>query len=259
MQFYFWWFLLCFIVEVTNEMQDRISKLEELVNVLVTKIPNRTGDAPSSRGNSDENFGLVPYSIPSPRSYENTTTPYTVFNGVRRLNSSANVTSANNAENNDFSDSVESVQSENVEQDNDVETPHSTTTTSRDNEYISQTTTSRTHPNISTSERMTSPIYRMIREVRETERGTVRPRSSHRRQFEPYARRSNGNRSRENRSERETRSYPYYETRESRRVNTNDEGGVQDEPLVLRIGVSSQTVTDSSTSSASSSDSDNEE
>ena len=125
--------------------------------------------------------------------------------------------------------------------------------------------------------------------IRDTERtSTVRPRSSHssRRRSDPYVRprpspssATSSRSTRDSRIERESRSYPYYE-REARRSNGGNQVGTapgssggssnngihlpeeegDQEPLILRIGVSSQTVTDtSSNSSASSSDTENEE
>ena len=250
------------LLEVTNEMQDRVSKLEELVNVLVSKSHSNRTDVASSRSTVDENYGSVPYSIPSPRTFDNVPPPYTVFSGMQRLNSTSNLTGIT-TENNDFSDSVESVESENIDQENEMDTPHYSSAVQRENEIFTRPT--RPQQNISSQEREMSPVYRHLNResfesrgrnerIRETDRGQLRSRSAHsRRQIDTYSRgRSSGNRP------RETRSYPYYESRESRRVPPS---GVseQEEPLILRIGVSSQTVTDSSTSSASSSDSENEE
>jgi len=283
--------------EVTNEMQDRISKLEELVNVLVSK--NNSGnrnEISSSRnalGGGGDNYASVTYSIPSPRAYDNPP-PYTVFSGIHSTSNLPSVTT----ESNDFSDSVESVESEIIDQESELDNgivPYSTAVQSG-NDFMSRP--QRVDPqNISQQERELSPSFRHMAHVqdtfesrtrsdvqdtfesrerteriRENERtAPMRSRSSahnRRQRADPYIRPrvATTARSRDTRMERESRSYPFYE-RESRRLQTNasnnsnttgnDEG--DQEPLILRIGVSSQTVTDSSTSSASSSDTENEE
>ena len=123
-------------------MLTRISKLEELVNVLVSK----NGSNQSSRGSSlpnanDITYNCAPYTIPSPRSYETGPPPYTVFESPSDVTNAINLT-AYTVDNNDFSDSVESVES-------DGGLVHHNTFTAR--------TASR--PSLSPVEREMSPVY----------------------------------------------------------------------------------------------------
>lgn len=279
--------------EVTSEMQDRIAKLEDLVNDLVSKSNANRNDIQQGRNQLGDNYGSVTYSIPSPRAYDNPP-PYTVFSGMHNNSNLPNVA----PENNDFSDSVESVESEMIDQENELDTagivPYSSAVQG-DNDYMTRSQRGDIQ-NVASQDRELSPSIRHLSHVQDTFDSRTRPdnqdsfetrerterirdgertapirsRSTHtrRQRGDPYVRPRQVNtiRTRESRMERESRSYPFYE-RESRRssntTTTSSQPASQDdgdqEPLILRIGVSSQTVTDSSTSSASSSDTENEE
>lgn len=241
--------------EVQNEMLTRISKLEELVNVLVSKNGVNPPRSLSRSNNmaAQETYNCVPYRIPSPhRSYESRPPPYTVFPD-EDVSATINLTGYS-IENHEFSDSVESVESDNVVSDALQRVARRQRDSSNEREmspvYDHLDRNNRSHFHVSREERR-----------RDVHRERQRSRSPHSRRplDTTYTRNrvSNSYRverenrdNRDNRVERQNRTYDYNE-RQNRRQTDGSHNGQDEQPLVLRIGVS-QTVSDSSSSSSSS-------
>lgn len=238
--------------DTTNELHARISKLEEMVNALVSK--NSQASQRSTRGSeqrcshstrsTDTPCNWAPYSIPSP----NPTPTYAVLDDIHLI--------AN--DNNDYSDSVESVFS-----DGGFEIPARDVTAARDYDRAQI-------PQV--QERGMSPVFDHLNRPRFLQQDPREERREERRRVENRGQRQSRSRSphvtfasavadvvteyteRERRPHRRHRHNNDVE-RPSRYLSQQNTGE-SEEPLVLRIGVSSETVSDSTSSSSSSSGTD---
>ena len=235
--------LFYYILDTTNELLSRVSKLEELVNMLVSKSNNPPPRPTIPRASNSNNTGSVdtivcsPFHIPSPRHY---TQPYNLYD-TQDNDNTINLTNYP-LENLEYSDSLESLESD------------------LPRDVLGE---------VSPGEREMSPVYE-TRAINPPQRGRdptpLRPRRNRQRQPRPRSRsphspftinntRNTINRDhppardpRIDRAHHSQRNFPVYETAEPDTTGRRNE-----EPLVLRIGVSSQTVSDSSSSSTSSS------
>lgn len=231
--------------DVTNELFGRISKLEELVNDLVSKsntnanrhVSHRHHRPHLHRSNRDNNetYDCVSYSIPSPRSIDGDRLP-----NPNDLNDTINV------DNHEFSDSVESVESDSSL--NNLINTYLNNHSPRPSHVNHDGDLSPTIGGGRPGNNNTFDGYRdVIDDQREGRRGSRRDSRQRRRSRSPHPRALLDTTYTTNNSLEERH-------RQSREQHPRESRG-QDDTVVLRIGVS-QTVSESSSSSSSSTDSD---
>jgi len=202
------------------------------------------GGGGNNRDNNDT-YDCISYSIPSPRSFNSDQTqPFTV--GILHdIEDTINLDNYNPNDNGEFSDSVESVESDSAMNDTYVNNP-----------LAPQNNPDRspTRRNIAPYDPGMSPVYDLSNQTINIHSGGRREREHHRRD-RPRAHRARS-RSPHAIQQQDGSGFLGELRRPGQQLpsrNENNDG--VDDGVILRIGVS-QTVSDSSTSSSSSTDSD---